>query len=221
MARLTKPWSQAECDYLNRYVKADFETGLLYWKQDSPNGRYKAGQQIKTSLAGPGGAKYHSFKAKSDTVYKPFRVHHVIWFLATGKQSELWLDHIDRDKLNNRLSNLREATPSQNQINTIRPRTRNKHLSCKGVNSRVKGEDKQPYYWSTINCEGVPLYLGQFDTEREAGEAYDRASIILHGDYGCRNYPDDTYTPESLEQTRVLLRNSLQKKQAILSGVCI
>lgn len=48
--------------------------------------------------------------------YKQYKVHRVVYFLATGKQPKL-LDHIDRNKLNNSVTNLREATASENQWN--------------------------------------------------------------------------------------------------------
>lgn len=203
MARLTKQWSQAECDYLNRYIKADFETGFLYWKEDSPNGRYKAGERLNTSLAGVSDAQYLIFAVyhiPGSPRQRNFKVHHVIWFLKTGEQSKVWIDHIDRNKLNNAFSNLREATKSQNLQNTA-PR---KGRKLKGVCERKNG-----LTWATIRCSHKSVYLGNHPTPEQAARAYDLASIVLHGDYGYRNFPDADYSATDIENMRQFINNKL------------
>lgn len=49
-----------------------------------------------------------------------YLVHRVIWKIVTGKEPPEMIDHIDRDKHNNRWSNLRGCTHSENQINSDR-----------------------------------------------------------------------------------------------------
>lgn len=205
MARLTKPWSQAERDYLNRYIRADFETGLLYWKEGSPNGRYKVGDSLNTSLAGLPSAQYLIFAVYNLSPHqrqKNFKVHHVIWFLKHGRQSELWLDHKNQVKTDNRLDNLREATISQNAQNA----------SPKG-DARLKGVYKSPRahrkLWSTIRVNGTSFHLGSFDTEQQAALAYDRAAICLHDEFASLNFPDVTHTPQQLK----LMRDYLAMKR--------
>ncbi|QZY67682.1 HNH endonuclease [Escherichia coli] len=201
MARLTKPWSLAERDYLNHYLTADFEKGVLYWKEASPNGVYKAGDRLKTSLAGATGNKYHMFAVYGVTPgerQKNFKVHHVIWFLKHGKQSELWLDHIDHNTLNNSINNIREATPKQNCQNKTSRKPRSESSPFKGVTLR----DTNDSYWSTIRCDSKSTYLGSFSTALEAAQAYDLASIVLHGSYGMRNFPDSNYTQHQIDNMR-------------------
>lgn len=47
---------------------------------------------------------------------RAYFAHRLIYFMATGKQPE-YLDHINGDKSDNRIENLREATNSQNMCN--------------------------------------------------------------------------------------------------------
>ena len=48
--------------------------------------------------------------------YEIYKVHRVIWKMMTGEDADT-VDHIDRDKVNNRLANLRDATPSEQNYN--------------------------------------------------------------------------------------------------------
>ena len=43
-----------------------------------------------------------------------FMTHHVVWFLSKGCWPKLHLDHINGDKSDNRIENLRELSPGQN-----------------------------------------------------------------------------------------------------------
>ena len=72
------------------------------------------------------------------------------------------IDHVDRNSLNNNLSNLRVATASEQNIN------RDCVINAKGC-SFNKNRNKWQAYIS-INCK--QLHLGCFDTEQEAHQAY-------------------------------------------------
>lgn len=78
--------------------------------------------------------------------------------------SPLKIDHIDRNRTNNSISNFRPATIQQNMFN-------------KGA----KG-----YYWNKnkweaqIKLNGEHIHLGRFNTEEEASQAYQNAKLIYH-----------------------------------------
>lgn len=83
------------------------------------------------------------------------------------------VDHINRDGLDNRRANLREATASQNAGNS-------RH--SKGVQFK-RGK------WETyIGYHGRILYVGAFPTEALAREAYDLAAIELFGEFARTNH---------------------------------
>jgi len=82
-----------------------------------------------------------------------------------------FVDHADGDGLNNRRSNIRVATSSQNMANRVHDR-RNK-LGIRGVH-RAKGKFK-----ACIQKDGQTIHLGSFATAEEAAAAYKGAARVL------------------------------------------
>jgi hypothetical protein len=88
------------------------------------------------------------------------------------------VDHINRNGLDNRKSNLRLATPSENCHNQ-RPR---------GTVSRYRGvTHKRGKYRALISKDRTQYYLGQFDSEIDAARAYDDAARKLYGELAAMN----------------------------------
>ena len=87
------------------------------------------------------------------------------------------IDHINGDKLDNRIENLRAATVGQNQHN--RKTNANNTSGYKGV-SWNKGCNK---WLSQIKLEGKRIHLGYFDNLEEAAEVVRKAREELHGDF--------------------------------------
>jgi hypothetical protein len=100
--------------------------------------------------------------------------HRVVWFLCTGEQPASHLDHKNRNRLDNRLPNLRPATPSQNQANSG---DRGRALP-KRVYATKSGRFRA---WIQVNRR--QRCLGIFNTAEEALEAYMRAAKQAFGEY--------------------------------------
>lgn len=100
----------------------DPETGLLTWKVNR-RGSAKAGDAIKTV----NGAGYVQLAIDS----RPYLAHRVIWLWNYGYLPENQVDHINRIKVDNRVCNLREVSPSCNIHNSC-VSTRNR-TGVKGV----------------------------------------------------------------------------------------
>jgi len=79
------------------------------------------------------------------------------------------IDHINRNKLDNRRSNLRAATASQNQMN--RPAQANNKLGVKGVQ-----QTKQGRYRAYDRANGKYKHIGVYDTVEEAKAAWTEAT---------------------------------------------
>lgn len=95
----------------------------------------------------------------------------------TGARDGLYVDHINGNPLDNRRANLREATNSQNQANA---RKRSGSVSpLKGV-TWMRSSRK---WRAQIKRDGKTIYLGCFDTEQGAHEAYAAAAPIVHGEF--------------------------------------
>lgn len=103
--------------------------------------------------------------------------HRLAWLYVYGTWPNNNIDHINGDKSDNRISNLRDATQTQNHYN-VGKKSSNKS-GFKGVSWHVEGKK-----WDAkIRHNGRRIYLGLFDTPEEAHAAYVEAAKHLHGDF--------------------------------------
>lgn len=103
------------------------------------------------------------------------RMHRVIADAADGMD----VDHLNHDGLDNRRSNLRVCTRSENMHNQRLSKANT--TGYKGV--RWSRADNK--YVACIKLRGKRIYLGAFDNAEDAHEAYCKASKRLHGEFGC------------------------------------
>jgi hypothetical protein len=97
-----------------------------------------------------------------------YKAHRIAWALHYGEDAfSFEIDHIDGNKSNNRIANLRLATRSQN---------------C--ANKAAQGYSlKSGKYQASVCLDGSFLYLGRFDTAEEARAAYKAAKQQIFGEY--------------------------------------
>jgi hypothetical protein len=109
--------------------------------------------------------------------------HRLAFFYMTGRWPTREIDHIDRDRMNNRWDNLREATGTQNQAN--RGMQSNNTSGYRGVSW-----DKSRQKWAVrTQYKGSVKTLGRHDTPEEAARAYDAFLLATKGDYANLNFP--------------------------------
>lgn len=92
------------------------------------------------------------------------------------------VDHINRDRLDNRKENLRICTYSQNSCN--------KSVTKSNLTSKYKGVTyvKRLKHWQVqISNNLKTMYVGVFKTEKEAALAYNKAALKFHGEFACLN----------------------------------
>jgi hypothetical protein len=104
-----------------------------------------------------------------------FATHRLAWLIVHGEPVPPQIDHIDRDRLNNRIANLRAATGVQNRGNTLRPKDNTSGVKGVGIE---KGR-----FRARIMTNGRRLHLGSFNTAEEAANAYRDAAIRLLGEF--------------------------------------
>lgn len=103
---------------------------------------------------------------------KQIRLHRLI----LGAKDEEVCDHINRNRLDNRRSNLRLCSVAQNNFNRIK---KDNTSGQKGVHF-----SKSCNKWmARIAANNTRHYLGVFDTKDLAIAAYKKAELIYHGEF--------------------------------------
>jgi hypothetical protein len=113
--------------------------------------------------------KYLRLELQHKKKRKHYFVHRLVAFCFLGLDLEnpkSQVDHIDRDKLNNDVSNLRIVTNQQNQFNK---------------NAKGYCWHKRDKKWlASISIDGKKKHLGCYETEEDASKAYQDAKLIHH-----------------------------------------
>ncbi|MGE1562170.1 HNH endonuclease [Pantoea septica] len=114
--------------------------------------------------------------------------HRAAWALHYGEIPKQHVDHIDGDKKNNRIENLRLCTHNQNQHNQgIRATNTSGY---KGV-SFMKAINK---WHAQICCNSKVMHLGSYENKEDAAHAYDQAAMKFHGEFAWTNFPRELYS---------------------------
>ena len=103
---------------------------------------------------------------------KSYLLHRLIWCHVYGQMPIAYIDHIDGDKSNNRVENLRDVSHTVNVQNSEKPA---------GKLSAGVGKSYNKYF-AQIQSNGERKYLGLFSTELEAAQAYQNARAVLHAE---------------------------------------
>ena len=116
-----------------------------------------------------------SFYVGRSTKCNPRLLHN----LLIGNFDGTDIDHIDGNPLNNRKSNLRPATRSQNNVNS--GINKNNTSGFKGV---AKSRDR---WLAQTSKKGQHIYIGVFQSKIEAAKAYDKKAEELFGEFAVTN----------------------------------
>lgn len=141
-------------DQLSEQLSYDGQTGFLTWKRSG-------------KTAGCSDKGYVRLNVMGRMQY----AHRVVWCMVTGQWPEHWIDHVDTDRSNNRFTNLRLASRSENLRNT--GAYRNNKSGAKGACK------KGGKFRAQITVDGRTKYLGSFSTPQEASAAYLEAATEL------------------------------------------
>jgi hypothetical protein len=154
-------------------------TDLFYYDAECGRLRNRGSQKRKhgsyTSWLDLSSGYYRlSFKGKH------YLEHRVIYEMFNGPFVGD-LDHIDRNKLNNRIDNLRLCTRPQNVVNS-KVRSDNKSGYKGVVWHKASGK-----WQAQTMLKGKRLHLGLFNNPEDAALAYNKKMKELHGDFAVLN----------------------------------
>ena len=130
------------------------DTGVITWKKGRKGRRKQAGHLHK-------GHGYYTICIDG----KSYVAHRIAWLLHYGEDpGEMVIDHIDRDKTNNKIDNLRKATHAQNTQNM---------RAAKGCTQLPSGR-----WFTQVRLKGG-AFRRVYDTEAEAVAAYKENRLRL------------------------------------------
>lgn len=107
--------------------------------------------------------------------YGGFRGHRLAWKMHYGTEPPREIDHINRNRADNRISNLRAATREENTLN------KSLYASNKSGYRGVCYKPANKKWVAQITRRNQRIYLGLFSTPEEASEAYNAARLRLTG----------------------------------------
>lgn len=106
---------------------------------------------------------------------KAMSAHRMAWLYVHGTFPELYIDHINGDRSDNRIANLRQATRSENAQNIGSAYRNNKSSGILGVYPHACGK-----WQAKIQLNKKSRSLGLYHTKEEAAKAYQLAKAELH-----------------------------------------
>nr|AAL73456.1 endonuclease [Tetrahymena thermophila] len=142
--------------------------------------KIKTGKILKINVDSNG---YYLINLCKNKVFKTYSMHRIVakHFISNPQQLKN-VDHINNDKLDNRIGNLRWVTNQQNRMNQLKTK--------KPTSSIYKGVfliKKYNLWKAQIKINKKKFYLGQFQTQEEAALAYNAKAIELFGEFAKLN----------------------------------
>ena len=167
----------------NEIIEYHPDTGLFFWKDRKPhhfkakNPKAQCDRFNKKFSGKPALTSVSAGGYLSTTVMgRRAMAHRAAWcmFHKTDIGFDQVIDHINGDPSDNRISNLRICTLSQNMQNSKRKRSG-------GLRGAFFHKQTQKYQSS------IRLHLGTYDTEQEAADAYEAMAQIIHKEFYLPN----------------------------------
>lgn len=152
---------------LSERLRVDWNSGQLFWKVKTN----------RTSIGDVASRKNSYGYFAVNVCGRRYLAHRVVWMLHYGEWPNGNIDHINCDKMDNRVANLRLATYQQNSANRPRITTRLNDLP-KGVHPGKHGG-----FVARIKSGKKGKYLGTYPTPELAHDAYMAEARKIWGEF--------------------------------------
>lgn len=143
------------------------ETGALTWKPRARNRGWNRAQGVAKHISDQG---YITINIKG----RPYRGHRIAWLLHYGEWPAANIDHINRVRSDNRISNLRVVEQAGNMQNTSIYKTN------KSGHKGVFWHKEISKWWAYIDVGGKRVSLGRFSDKTEAISVRKEAEQMYH-----------------------------------------
>ena len=155
---------------LERLVRECMEhkEGSLYWTINCTRGLKIKGARVGSSSTKAG---YRQIMLHGEVMY----YHRAVWIAVHGEAPQHQIDHIDHDRANNDIANLRDVPQSENVRN--KKKQKNNTSGFTGIATIETSSGVQ--HRATIKCEGIMHYLGTFKAVESAILARESAKVKL------------------------------------------
>lgn len=159
-------------EYLKKILQYEEETGLFYWKKRL---------SIRVTVGAVAG---HISKVSGYVELrihgKMYRGHELAWFYKTGEFSK-FVDHRNNIRHDNSWTNLRLGTQAENN------RNKSMHSNNTSGYKGVSWSSRRKKFIVGITYESKYIYIGQYDSAKDAAIAYDEMAITLFGEFARTN----------------------------------
>ena len=161
--------NNTEIENLRTDIRYDPVTGKFHWSRNM-NGRIRAHMLAGgvDKVSGYWRVRYNG---------KNYQAHRLAWLICHDKEPEGVIDHVDGNKLNNAIVNLRDVSRSVNLQNQKKSKADNR-IGLLGVSELKNGK-----FVARITLNRKTIIIGYFITPEEAHTAYLMAKRELHE--GC------------------------------------
>lgn len=167
-----------EVEKLRELLRYEPETGVFFWlpRSEATCGTKHETDRWNTRYSGkePFPEDFKGYR-RIQIFRKRYLAHRVAWAIYTGKWPAEQIDHINGDRSDNRIANLREASRAENNRNkSSSAGSTSQYVGVSWCNKNLKWKVG---IWHT----GKQHHIGYFQSEVDAASAYDREAQVRKG----------------------------------------